>query len=59
MPWTRAMDEKFEKLFAMMTEMKTRLEDKIEAGQEEMKAGQEEMKARQEEMKARQEEMKA
>ncbi|GBM81780.1 hypothetical protein AVEN_106603-1 [Araneus ventricosus] len=59
MPWTRAMDEKFEKLFAMMAEMKTRLEDKIEAGQEEMKAGQEEMKAGQEEMKARQEEMKA
>ncbi|GBN24594.1 Retrovirus-related Pol polyprotein from transposon 297, partial [Araneus ventricosus] len=59
MPWTRAMDEKFEKLFAMMAEMKTRLEDKIEAGQKEMKAGQEEMKAGQEEMKTRQEEMKA
>ncbi|GBN05939.1 hypothetical protein AVEN_205985-1 [Araneus ventricosus] len=37
MPWTRAMDEKFEMLLAMMKEMK--------AGQEEMKAGQEEMKA--------------
>ncbi|GBM40738.1 hypothetical protein AVEN_82226-1 [Araneus ventricosus] len=51
MPWTRAMDEKFEMLLAMMKEMK--------AGQEEMKAGQEEMKASQEEMKAGQEEMKA
>ncbi|GBO03537.1 hypothetical protein AVEN_181766-1 [Araneus ventricosus] len=59
MPWTRAMDEKFVKLFAMMAEMKARLEDKIEDGQEEMKAGQEELKAGQEEMKARQEEMKA
>ncbi|GBN07844.1 hypothetical protein AVEN_191552-1 [Araneus ventricosus] len=37
MPWTRAMDEKFEMLLAMMIEMK--------AGQEEMKAGQEEIKA--------------
>ncbi|GBN65897.1 hypothetical protein AVEN_181729-1 [Araneus ventricosus] len=52
MPWTRAMDEKFEKLLAMMAEMKAGLEDKMEAGQEETKAGQEEMKVRQEEMKA-------
>ncbi|GBM89480.1 hypothetical protein AVEN_32535-1 [Araneus ventricosus] len=53
-----AMDEKFEKLFAMNTEMKAGLEDKMEAGQEEMKVGQEEIKVRQEEMKVRQEEMK-
>ncbi|GBM36443.1 hypothetical protein AVEN_234825-1 [Araneus ventricosus] len=52
MSWTRAMDEKFEKLFAMMAEMKAGLEYKMEAGQEEMKAGQEEMKVLQEETKA-------
>ncbi|GBM36470.1 hypothetical protein AVEN_234846-1 [Araneus ventricosus] len=40
-PLTRAMDEKFEKLFAMMEEMKAGLEDKMEAGQEEMRSGQE------------------
>ncbi|GBN18175.1 Retrovirus-related Pol polyprotein from transposon 297 [Araneus ventricosus] len=50
--WTREMDEKFEKLFAMKIEMKAVLEDKMEAGQEEMNVGQEEMKVRQEEMKA-------
>ncbi|GBN90302.1 hypothetical protein AVEN_181345-1 [Araneus ventricosus] len=37
-PLTRSMDKQFEKLFAMIAEMK--------AGQEEMKAGQEEMKAK-------------
>ncbi|GBM61357.1 hypothetical protein AVEN_12340-1 [Araneus ventricosus] len=58
MPWTRAMDEKFEMLLVMMKEMKASQEE-MKAGQEEMKAGQEEMKARQEEMKAGQEEMKA
>ncbi|GBM20740.1 hypothetical protein AVEN_105967-1 [Araneus ventricosus] len=52
------MDEKFEKLFAMMAEMKAGLEDKMEAGQEKMKAGQEEMKAGLEkEMEAGQERM--
>ncbi|GBN61398.1 hypothetical protein AVEN_173805-1 [Araneus ventricosus] len=40
------MDEKFEKLFAMMAEMKAGLEDKMEAGQEEMRFGQEEIKSR-------------
>ncbi|GBN14381.1 Transposon Ty3-I Gag-Pol polyprotein [Araneus ventricosus] len=49
-PLTRSMDKQFEKLFAMMAEMK--------AGQEQMKAVQEEMKAGQEEMKAGQEEMR-
>ncbi|GBM07608.1 hypothetical protein AVEN_230041-1 [Araneus ventricosus] len=51
MPWTRAMDEKFEMLLAMMKEMKAgqeeikaRLEKKIEAGQERMEQVQEEMK---------------
>ncbi|GBL89126.1 hypothetical protein AVEN_141249-1 [Araneus ventricosus] len=58
MPWTRAMDEKFEMLLAMMKEMKAGQEE-MKAGQEEMKASQEEMKAGQEEMKAGQEEMKA
>ncbi|GBM08967.1 Retrovirus-related Pol polyprotein from transposon 297 [Araneus ventricosus] len=51
MPWTRAMDEKFEMLLAMMKEMK--------AGQEEMKAGLEmKMEAGQERMEQVQEEMK-
>ncbi|GBO01730.1 hypothetical protein AVEN_167565-1 [Araneus ventricosus] len=42
MPWTRAMDEKFEMLLAMMKKMKAgqemeaRLEKKMEAGQEKM-----------------------
>ncbi|GBL72224.1 Retrovirus-related Pol polyprotein from transposon 412 [Araneus ventricosus] len=44
-PLTRSMDEKFEKLFAMMAEMKASLEDKMEAGQEEMRSGQEEIKS--------------
>ncbi|GBN24670.1 hypothetical protein AVEN_245178-1 [Araneus ventricosus] len=51
MSWTRAMDEKFEMLLAMMKEMK--------AGQEEMKAGlQKKMEAGQERMEQVQEEMK-
>ncbi|GBO12836.1 hypothetical protein AVEN_140525-1 [Araneus ventricosus] len=53
---TRSMDEKFEKLFAMMAEMKAVLEDKMEAGQEEMRSGQErqepEMRSGQEEIKS-------
>ncbi|GBN32948.1 hypothetical protein AVEN_48423-1 [Araneus ventricosus] len=51
MPWTRAMDEKFEMLLAMMKEMKAGQEDmkvglekKMEAGQERMEQVQEEMK---------------
>ncbi|GBO06586.1 hypothetical protein AVEN_15622-1 [Araneus ventricosus] len=44
-PLTRSMDEKFEKLFAMMAEMKAGLEDKMEAGQEEMRSGKEEIKS--------------
>ncbi|GBM23205.1 hypothetical protein AVEN_159885-1 [Araneus ventricosus] len=44
-PLTRSMDEKFEKLFVMMAEMKAGLEDKMEAGQEEMRSGQEEIKS--------------
>ncbi|GBM04511.1 hypothetical protein AVEN_197912-1 [Araneus ventricosus] len=40
-PLTRSVNEKFEKLFPMMAEMKAGLEDKIEAGQEEMRSGQE------------------
>ncbi|GBL93112.1 hypothetical protein AVEN_216465-1 [Araneus ventricosus] len=51
-PLTRSMDEKFEKLFAMMAEMKAGLEDKMEAGQEEMRSGQEEMRYGQEEIKS-------
>ncbi|GBO40221.1 hypothetical protein AVEN_154252-1 [Araneus ventricosus] len=47
-PVTRSMDKKFEKLFAMMAEMKAGLEDKMEAGQEEMRSGQEEMRSGQE-----------
>ncbi|GBN24620.1 hypothetical protein AVEN_249591-1 [Araneus ventricosus] len=54
-PLTRSMDEKFEKLFAMMAEMKAGLEDKMEAGQEEMRSGQEEMRSGQEEMRSGQE----
>ncbi|GBN99862.1 hypothetical protein AVEN_35307-1 [Araneus ventricosus] len=42
MPWTRAMDEKFEMLLAVMKEIKAGHEE-IKAGHEEMKAGQEEM----------------
>ncbi|GBL79183.1 hypothetical protein AVEN_92421-1 [Araneus ventricosus] len=42
-PLTRSMDKQFEKLFAMMAEMK--------AGQEEMRSGQERMEKGQEEMK--------
>ncbi|GBN88599.1 hypothetical protein AVEN_53056-1 [Araneus ventricosus] len=63
-PLTRSMDKQFEKLFAMMAEMKAgqeqmkAVQDEMKAGQEEMKAGQEEMKAGQEEMKAGQEEMR-
>ncbi|GBN24263.1 hypothetical protein AVEN_109699-1 [Araneus ventricosus] len=44
-PLTRSMDEKFEKLFAMMAEMKAGLEYKMESGQEEMRSGQEEIKS--------------
>ncbi|GBN71700.1 hypothetical protein AVEN_10182-1 [Araneus ventricosus] len=57
MPWTRAMDEKFE-LLAMMKEMKAGQEE-MKAGQEEMKAGLEKkMEAGQERMEQVQEEMK-
>ncbi|GBL76568.1 hypothetical protein AVEN_53297-1 [Araneus ventricosus] len=58
---TRSMDKQFEKLFAMMAEMKAGqeemrvaqagLEQKMEAGQEEMRSGQERMGKEQEEMK--------
>ncbi|GBN63376.1 hypothetical protein AVEN_265043-1 [Araneus ventricosus] len=48
---TRIMDGKFEKLLAMIAEMKAG------CGQEEMKAGEEEMKAGQEEMRSRQEKL--
>ncbi|GBM35514.1 hypothetical protein AVEN_106748-1 [Araneus ventricosus] len=51
-PLTIAMDEKFEKLFAMMAEMKAGqagLENKMEDGQEEMRFEQEEMRKGQEE----------
>ncbi|GBM68302.1 hypothetical protein AVEN_206557-1 [Araneus ventricosus] len=54
-PLTRSMDKQFEKLFAMMAEMKAGqeemrvaqagLEQKMEAGQEEMRSGQEEIKS--------------
>ncbi|GBL83011.1 hypothetical protein AVEN_165249-1 [Araneus ventricosus] len=71
-PLTRLMDKQFEKLFAMMAEMKAGqegLERKMEAGQEEMRvaqagleqkmeAGQEEMRSGQERMEKGQEEMK-
>ncbi|GBM62390.1 hypothetical protein AVEN_207613-1 [Araneus ventricosus] len=71
-PLTRSMDKQFEKLFAMMAEMKAGqegLERKMEAGQEEMRvaqagleqkmeAGQEEMRSGQERMEKGQEEMK-
>ncbi|GBN60271.1 hypothetical protein AVEN_67951-1 [Araneus ventricosus] len=53
-PLIRLMDEQFEKLFAMMAEMKTGqegLERKMETEQEEMRFGQERMEKRQEEMK--------
>ncbi|GBN24789.1 hypothetical protein AVEN_98599-1 [Araneus ventricosus] len=55
-PLTRTMDEKFEKLFAMMAEMKAGLEDKMEAGQEEMRSGQERLE---QEMRSGQEEIKS
>ncbi|GBM34887.1 hypothetical protein AVEN_220687-1 [Araneus ventricosus] len=55
-PLTRSMDEKFEKLFAMMAEMKAGLEDKMEAGQEEMRSGQERLE---QEMRSGQEEIKS
>ncbi|GBN14408.1 hypothetical protein AVEN_192143-1 [Araneus ventricosus] len=61
-PLTRSMDEKFEKLFDMMAEMKAGLEDKMEAGQEEMRSGQAEMRSGQErleQVRSRQEEMKS
>ncbi|GBN20268.1 hypothetical protein AVEN_106506-1 [Araneus ventricosus] len=61
-PLTRSMDEKFEKLFAMMAEMKAGLEDKMEAGQEEMRVApaglEQKMEAGQEEMRSGQEEIK-
>ncbi|GBN98896.1 hypothetical protein AVEN_205373-1 [Araneus ventricosus] len=47
MPWTRAMDEKFEMMKEMkggQEEMKVGLEKKMEAGQERMEQVQEEMK---------------
>ncbi|GBM25662.1 hypothetical protein AVEN_131344-1 [Araneus ventricosus] len=53
-PLTRSMDKQFEKLFAMMVEMKAGQEGllrKMEAGQEEMRSGQERMEKGQEEMK--------
>ncbi|GBL80056.1 hypothetical protein AVEN_29069-1 [Araneus ventricosus] len=53
-PLTRSMDKQFEKLFAMMEEMRAAqagLEQKMEAGQEKMQSGQERMKKGQEEMK--------
>ncbi|GBO24269.1 hypothetical protein AVEN_175358-1 [Araneus ventricosus] len=58
-PLTRSMDEKFEKLFDMIAEMKAGLEDKMEVGQEEMQCGQEEMQSGQEEMQSGQEEMQS
>ncbi|GBN28935.1 hypothetical protein AVEN_262200-1 [Araneus ventricosus] len=65
-PLTRSMDEKFEKLFHMMAEMKAGLEGKMEAGQEEMRSGQErleqEMRSGQErleQVRSGQEEMKS
>ncbi|GBM01979.1 hypothetical protein AVEN_269578-1 [Araneus ventricosus] len=71
-PLTRSMDKQFEKLFAMMAEMKAGqeemkvaqagLEQKMEAGQaglvQKMEAGQEEMRSGQERMEKGQEEMK-
>ncbi|GBM04420.1 hypothetical protein AVEN_179863-1 [Araneus ventricosus] len=69
-PLTRSMDKQFEKLFAMMAEMKAGqegLERKMEAGQEglerKMEAGQEEMRVAQagleQKMEAGQEEMRS
>ncbi|GBO37795.1 hypothetical protein AVEN_16091-1 [Araneus ventricosus] len=61
-PLTRSMDEKFEKLFDMIAEMKAGLEDKMEVGQEEMQSGQEEMRSGQErleQVRSVQEEMKS
>ncbi|GBM30021.1 Retrovirus-related Pol polyprotein from transposon 297 [Araneus ventricosus] len=71
-PLTRSMDKQFEKLFAMMAEMKAGqeemrvaqagLEQKMEAGQEEMRTAQagleQKMEAGQEEMGSGQEEIK-
>ncbi|GBO29600.1 hypothetical protein AVEN_252115-1 [Araneus ventricosus] len=71
-PLTRPMDKQFEKLFAMMAEMKAGqeemkvaqagLEQKTEAGQaglvQKMEAGKEEMRSGQERMEKGQEEMK-
>ncbi|GBM90141.1 hypothetical protein AVEN_85235-1 [Araneus ventricosus] len=71
-PLTRSMDKQFEKLFAMMAEMKAGqeemkvtqagLEQKMEAGQaglvQKMEAGQEEMQSGQERMEKGQEKMK-
>ncbi|GBN09249.1 hypothetical protein AVEN_18569-1 [Araneus ventricosus] len=58
-PLIRSMDVKFEKLFAMMAEMKAGLEDKMEAGQErlekEMRSGQERLEQA---MRSGQEEIK-
>ncbi|GBN04217.1 hypothetical protein AVEN_107610-1, partial [Araneus ventricosus] len=68
-PLTRSMDKQFEKLFAMMAEMKAGqeemrvaqagLEQKMEAGQEEMRVAQagleQKMEAGQEEMRYGQE----
>ncbi|GBL60458.1 hypothetical protein AVEN_66850-1 [Araneus ventricosus] len=67
-PLTRSMDKQFEKLFAMMAEMKA-VQEEMKAGQEEMRvaqsgleqkmeAGQEEMRSGQGRMEKGQEEMK-
>ncbi|GBN91989.1 hypothetical protein AVEN_149135-1 [Araneus ventricosus] len=68
-PLTRSMDKQFEKLFAMMAEMKAGqeemrvaqagLEQKMEAGQEEIRYGQERMEKGQEEMKGLIDEVKS
>ncbi|GBM27128.1 hypothetical protein AVEN_207470-1 [Araneus ventricosus] len=60
-PLTRSMDKQFEKLFAMMAEMKAGQEEMnvAQAGlDQKMEAGQEEMRSRQERMEKGQEEMK-
>ncbi|GBM82103.1 hypothetical protein AVEN_161654-1 [Araneus ventricosus] len=54
-PLTRSMGKQFEKLFAMMAG----LEQKIEAGQEEMRNVQEEMRTGEQEMRSGQQEMRS
>ncbi|GBM42271.1 hypothetical protein AVEN_234990-1 [Araneus ventricosus] len=56
-PLTRSMDKQFEKLFAMMAEMKAG-QEQMKAVQGEMKSGQEKMLSGQERMEKGQEEMK-